>query len=232
MSLSGHLVELRRRLLIAVAAVAVMGTLAFIFYQPLLNLLTRPYCEAFPHHCRLYVTGPLDGLSLRFKMATFGGLVLALPVVLWELWRFITPGLKPTEKRYAIPFIVASIVLFLAGCALAYLTFEHALMFLKQIGGPSLITIYDPNKYLNLILLLMVGFGLTFEFPVILVALEFAGVVSSDQFLRHWRWAVFGITVVAALFTPTGDPVTIVVLMVVLWLLYFASIGVGKLFHK
>jgi len=232
MTLAGHLVELRRRLLVAVGAVAAMSVIAFVFYPQMLHFLQRPYCEAFPRHCGLFITDPLGGLSLRFKMAMFGGLILASPIVLWELWRFITPGLKPTEKRYAIPFIVTSIVLFLAGCALAYFTYEHALVFLKQIGGPSLVTIYDPNKYLNLILLLMIGFGLTFEFPVILVSLQLARVVTSEQLLRHWRWAIFAITVVAAFFTPTGDPVTIVSLMAVLWFFYFASILIGKLFRR
>ena len=90
------------------------AVVAFIFYPQMLHFLQHPYCQRHRTvHCQLYVTGPLDGLSLRIKMAAFGGLVLASPVILWEVWRFITPGLNPTEKRYAIPSSSASIVLFL-----------------------------------------------------------------------------------------------------------------------
>jgi sec-independent protein translocase protein TatC len=229
MTLAGHLVELRQRVIVAVLAISVMALVGWFLYPQILNLLKRPYCLAYPNHCDLYVTAPLDGLALRFKIAGFSGLVLASPVVLWELWRFITPGLKPTEKRYAIPFIVSSIVLFLAGAALAYFSFEHALIFLKDIGGPSLITIYNPNQYLSLIILVMVLFGVTFEFPVLLVALEFARVVTSRQLLGWWRWAVIAIAVVAAVFTPSGDPISMLVMMVPLVFFYFAAIAIGRI---
>ena len=232
MTLAGHLLELRRRLIIAVASVVVMGVIAFVFYEQMLTFLLRPYCEAYPHHCTLNILGPLDGLSLRFKMATFGGILLALPIILWEIWRFVTPGLKANEKRYAIPFIVASIVLFAAGCALAYFTFEHALVFLHNIGGPQLNAVYTPDKYLSLIMLMMFLFGMTFLFPVVLVALELAGVVTPSQLLGFWRWAVIGITVAAAVFTPSGDPVSMLALMVPLITFYFAAILLGKLFRR
>ncbi len=106
-------------------------------------------------------------------------------MLLWELWRFITPGLNPKEKRYAIPFIVASIGLFALGCVVAYLTFPHALQWLDTIGGPSLTQILDPIKYLSLIVLLMTVFGLTFEFPVLLVSLEIAGVLTPEAALAR-----------------------------------------------
>ena len=96
------------------------------------HFLKHPYCQVAPHHCGFYITGPLDGLALRVKIAAYGGLFLASPVLLWELWRFITPGLNPKEKKYAIPFIVASITLFALGCLVAYLTFPHALKFLDS----------------------------------------------------------------------------------------------------
>ena len=151
------------------------------------NFLQAPYCrinpgvEPFGRNCQFYVTAPLDGLTLRVKMAAFGGLVLASPVILWQVWRFITPGLRANEKRYAIPFVFAAVALFLGGCAIAYLILPHALGFLKAVGGPSLKEIYNPNQYLSLILLMMVLFGLTFEFPVVLVALELARVVTPGQ---------------------------------------------------
>ena len=124
--------------------------------------------------CNLFVTSPLDGLSLRVKIALFGGLVLASPIILFQIWRFVTPGLKASERRYAIPFVASAFVLFLLGAATAYITLPHALGWLKSVGGPNLQAIYDPIPYLGLILLMMTIFGLTFEFPVVLVSLELA----------------------------------------------------------
>ena len=182
--------------------------------------------------CTLFVTSPLDGLTLRIKIALFGGLVLASPVILFQVWRFVTPGLKASERRYAIPFVLASFVLFLSGAATAYLTLPHALAWLKSVGGSSLTSIYDPIPYLGLILLMMAIFGLTFEFPVVLVSLELARVVTPARLLRSWRWAVIIIVVVAAVFTPSSDPFSMLALAVPLIAFYFISIGIGKLLGR
>ncbi|HUD68835.1 MAG TPA: twin-arginine translocase subunit TatC [Acidimicrobiales bacterium] len=232
MTIAGHLIELRRRFLIATASVAVMGVVAFVLYNPLFSFLVHPYCVAFPHHCKLNAFSPLDNLTLRFKIAGYGGLLFASPIVLWEFWRFITPGLKHDEKRYAIPFVLASIVLFLIGCGLAYWSFEHALVFLKNIGGNNLQSTYGANQYLSLLLLVMFLYGITFIFPVILTALELVGVLSSAQLLHWWRPAVIIITCAAALFTPTGDPLSMIFLMIPLIVFYFASILAGRLLGK
>ncbi len=232
MTLSEHLSELRRRLVIATIAFVAAASVVAVFYSHMLSFLQHPYCQVNPGNCQLYVTSPLDGLTLRVKMAAFGGLVVASPVILWQLWRFITPGLRPTEKRYAVPFVLASIVLFVGGCAIAYVIFPHALAFLKAAGGPSLKQIYNPNSYLTLILLMMVLFGITFEFPVVLVALQLAHVVTPGALLRHWRWAIIGIVVVAGVFTPSSDPFSMLALAGPLIVFYFASIGIGKLFGR
>lgn len=233
MTLGEHLGELRRRLLIAVLAFVVLGCFSIFFYNWEFSLLRHPYCQiAASHGCKFYVTTPFDPLSLRVKLAAFGGAVLSSPVVLWELWRFITPGLRSTEKRYAVPFIAASIVLFLVGCAIVYVVLPHTLGWLIGIGGPSITALLNPNAYLSLVLLLMVLFGVMFEFPVLLVALQLAGVLSPATLLRHWRWAVVGITVGSAVLTPSSDPFSMVALAIPLTVFYFASIGVGKLFGR
>ena len=171
-------------------------------------------------------------MSLRVKIAVFGGLVLASPVILFQLWRFVTPGLKASERRYAIPFVLSSFTLFLLGAATAYLTLPHALGWLRSVGGPNLVSIYDPIPYLGLILVMMALFGLTFEFPVVLVSLELAGVVSPARLLRSWRWAVIIIVVVAAVFTPSSDPFSMLALALPLVVFYFLSIGIGKLLGR
>lgn len=233
MTLGEHLGELRRRLIVGVVAFVVAACVAAVFYNWQLNILRHPYCEiATAGACKFYVTGPLDPLALRIKLAAFGGMVLASPVVLWELWRFITPGLRSAEKRYAIPFIAASITFFLLGCTIVYLVLPHTLAWLIGVGGPSLHELLNPNAYLTLVLLLMILFGLTFEFPVVLVALQLARVVTPATLLRHWRWAVIGITIASAIFTPSSDPFSMCALAVPLIGFYFASIGVGKLFGR
>jgi sec-independent protein translocase protein TatC len=228
MTLGEHLRELRRRVFTTLAALMIGTVVAFVCYPEILHALQTPYCHVSPH-CALYVTGPLDGLSLRIKVGTYGALVLASPVVLWELWRFVTPGLEPGEKRYAVPFVGASLVLFVLGVVAATLTFPHALRFLSSVGGPTLQQIYSPGNYLALILGLVLVFGIAFEFPVLLVALQLAGVVSYKSLVRWRRWAVVGIVSVAAVITPSGDPLSMMVLAVPLVAFYELSIVLGRL---
>lgn len=232
MTLVEHLTELRRRVLICAVAFLITGTASFLLYPWILSFLSHPYCQIAPRHCGFYVTGPLDPLALRVKIAAYGGMVLAAPVLLWEFWRFVTPGLNPNEKRYAVPFIVASILLFTLGCAVAYFTFPHALAWLRSIGGTSLTPILDPIKYLSLIVLLMVVFGLTFEFPVLLVSLELAGVLSAKKLSSWRRWAIVLIVVVAGVVTPSSDPFSMMALAIPMYLFYELSIAIGKLLGR
>jgi len=230
MTLTEHLTELRRRVLVCAAAFLIAGTVAFILYNPILHLLQEPYCSAAgAGHCKFYITGPLDGLSLRVKIAAYGGLFLASPVLLWEFWRFVTPGLNRNEKKYAVPFIVAAIVLFSLGGLVAYLIFPHALQFLDAIGGDSLNQIYDPTKYLSLIVLMITVFGLTFLFPVVLVALELARVVTPKKLSSWRRWAIVLIVVFAGVVVPSSDPFSMLAMAVPLYVFYELSIVVGKI---
>ena len=231
MTLTDHLAELRRRVIVCVVAFLLAGAVGFILYPQILDLLRSPYCQ-ISHPCTFYVTGPLDGLSLRIKIAAYGGMFLASPIVLWEVWRFITPGLKSREKRYAVPFVVASVALFTAGAAVAMFTFSHGLKFLASIGGPSLKAIYTPNNYLSLILAVIVIFGVTFEFPVLLVSLELAGVVTPAKLASWRRWAIFLIVVVAAVITPSGDPFSMLALAIPMYIFYEVSIIIGRIARR
>ncbi len=232
MTLVEHLTELRTRVLVSAAAFVAASTVAFLLYPWILSFLRHPYCQVAPTHCVFYITGPLDGLSLRIKIAAYGGLFLASPVLLWEVWRFITPGLHSKEKRYAVPFIIASIALFALGCLVAFVTFPHALGFLDSIGGPSLHQIFNPISYISLIVLLMVVFGITFEFPVLLVSLQVAGVLTPQQLSKWRRWAIVGIVVVAGVITPSSDPFSMMALAIPLYLFYEISIVIGKVLRR
>jgi len=232
MTLTEHLQEARHRFVVCSAWVFGVGVFGFIFYSHILKVLQHPYCAASPKDCFFLVTNPLDGLTLRVKVAFFTGFIVSSPVILWEVWRFITPGLKAKERRYAIPFVLSSLTFFLSGVVVAYFSFGHAIQFLRSIGGHSLITEYNPNQYLTLLLLMLFVFGLTFEFPVVLVALQFAGLVTPKGLLKHWRYAVIAITIVSAVITPSGDPLSMMALGIPLVVFYFGAIGVGKLFRK
>lgn len=235
MTLTEHLGELRSRIIRSLLAVGVgvIGVLAF--YDPVLAFLRQPYdnlCERRPDlvtNCDLYSLGPLDGFSARMRIALYGGLILALPVVLWQIWRFIVPALHDRERRYAIPFIASSVVLFVVGGALAYLTLDKGLEFLVGWSGSDVEQAFQITKYVSLVALMIAAFGVGFEFPVLLVFLQLAGVVRPRQLIEGWRVAIVVIVGLAAVITPSGDPVTLVALSVPLVFLYFVAIGLGHL---
>ncbi|MGA2803080.1 MAG: twin-arginine translocase subunit TatC [Acidimicrobiales bacterium] len=237
MTLGEHLGELRRRLIICIVAVAAGAVVTYVLYDQILAVLQSPYCQAVTHtgrRCQFYVTQPLQGFALRLNVSAYGGLLIALPITLYQLWQFVTPGLKANEKKYALPFTFATAGLFALGSYVAYLTFPHAMRFLLDVSGPSktIVAIMSPNSYVQLILLLMVAFGVTFEFPVVLVALEIAGVLTPAKLSKWRRWAIIGMVLFAAVVTPSSDPFSMLALAIPLLLFYEASIVVGKLLGK
>ena len=242
MSLVDHLAELRRRVMISTVAVALGGVVGFLLYNRVLAFLQEPYCDlkrekglapdSFAGNCNFVITDPLEGVTTRFKVSAYIGLALALPIVLWQLWRFITPGLHPKEKKYAIPFIVSSVLLFALGALIAVLTFPNALDFLISVSGDEVETLFGPAKYISLYTLIMLAFGVAFEFPVVLVFLQMAGVLTPRKLLGAWRFAVVGIFVVAAVITPSQDPYSLAGMALPMTSFYFLSIGIGKLLGK
>ncbi len=231
MTLVEHLTELRTRLVKTVIALAVGGVIGFMLYEPVLEVLQRPYC-AISEQCDFVVTDPLESFSIRLKVSAYVGLLIALPVVLWQLWRFITPGLYPNEKRYAVPFVGSSVVLFFLGSGLALWTFPNALEFLVNIGGDSLQPLYSPGKYLSLVTFMMLAFGVGFEFPIVLVFLQMTGALSWQRLASWRRWAVVVIFVIVSVITPSGDPFTLMALALPMCLFYEVSILLGRFVLK
>ena len=233
MTLIEHLGELRSRLVKAAFALAIGAAIGFALSNRALRFLVDPYCEAQEGaECKLVVIDPLEGFGTRIKLALFIGVVLAAPVILWQVWRFVTPGLHKSEKRYAIPFIACSIVLFVAGAVVAVMTFPKALDFLIAVGGPDLVPLFSPSKYLRLYLLVVVAFGISFEFPILLTFLQLAKILKSSQ-LRKWRrGAIISIFVFAALITPSQDPITLFAMAGPMYLFYEVSILLGKLLKR
>jgi sec-independent protein translocase protein TatC len=237
MSILEHIAELRDRLLRCVLALAITTTVSFVvLYQPVLSFVTRSYCSIPAKFrvatagggCRLLALGPLDPLGIRIRVAVTVGLVLAMPLIAYQLWRFITPGLRRNEKRYAVPFALASTILFAMGVAVAFYTLPKAIGFLVSIGGDSLTTFFQADRYLRFVLFMGLAFGLTFEFPLVLVSLSMVGILSSNAMLRAWRPAVAIIIAAAAVITPSQDPISLFAMAVPMWIFYFAAAGVAR----
>jgi sec-independent protein translocase protein TatC len=166
------------------------------------------------------------------RIALWGGLILAFPVILWQIWRFVVPALHAKERKYAIPFILSSVVLFALGGTLAFLTIDKALEFLISWSGEDVQQAFQITRYVSLVGLMVAAFGIGFLFPVLLVFLQLVGVVSPSQLLKQWRVAIMAVFVLAAVITPSGDPVSLLLLSVPMSLLFFASVGVGFLVEK
>jgi sec-independent protein translocase protein TatC len=229
MTLWEHLAELRSRLIKCAIAIAVGAVfVGFVAYGPLLRFLLIPFHDLVPGH-NLIAIDPLDPFVTRIKISAYGGIVLAMPVLLWQVWRFVTPGLYPHEKRYAVPFIVSAMLLFAFGAAIAYLTLNPALQFLIGVGGAQIDPFYTADNYVTLIAYMMLAFGAGFEFPVLLVALQMVGLLTPRKLLTWWRYAIVVITVVAAVITPSQDPISMMAMAIPMVIFYFASIGIGFL---
>ena len=233
MSMLDHLAELRNRILISILAVGVGAIVAFVFSNVIIDFLVEYYRSASKNDgAKLLNLGPADGFVIRLKVATYGGIILALPIWLYELWRFVTPGMNPREKKYAIPFVSSAIVLFAFGALVAFLTLEPALKFLIDVGGPSQQAAYSSEKYISLVSLMIVAFGISFEFPVVLVFLLIAHVITVEQLLHVRRWAIVGIFVFAAVITPSQDPYSLFFMAVPMCLFYEASIIIGRILRR
>ena len=233
MTVIEHLTELRRRIIISLVSVAVTGAVAYVFAPDIIKWLLEFYEDATDGEQNFFIfTGPLDAFVTRLKIATYGGILLAVPIWLWQLWRFITPGLHPHEKRYAIPFVLSSVVLFAAGGFVALKTLPQALDFLLNAGGQELHPLLTADKYVSLVSLMILAFGLAFEFPVLLVFLLIARVINTRQ-LRSWRrWVAVLVVVFAAVITPSQDPYSLFFMAVPMYLFYEASIVIGKVMKR
>ncbi|MEM8620497.1 MAG: twin-arginine translocase subunit TatC [Actinomycetota bacterium] len=235
MTLTEHLAELRVRIIRAALAVLIGMVLIVVFYDPILAFLVQPYEDLCASRgadfCdpELFITAPAEGLQTRLRVGMYGGIILALPVILWQVWRFIVPALHAKEKRYAIPFVLSSVTLFVAGAVLAYFTVERALEFLIAWAGEDVNEIFTVSSYVSLLGLMVFAFGIGFLLPVLLVFLQLVGAITARQLLRGWRYAIVAIFVLAAVITPSGDPITLLMLAGPMMLLYFLAALLGWL---
>lgn len=231
MSLVEHLTELRRRVVISIIAIAIAAVVAYIFYPQILDLLIEPHCRinqsSIGDDCQLLAISPLEGFSVRLTVAGYTGIGLAMPVLLWQLWKFVAPGLYPNEKRYGLAFVICSFLLFILGVSLAYWSLPRALEFLAEVGGDNLNNFFRPKEYIGFVTKMMIGFGIGFEFPIALIFLQLIDLVSNETLRKGRRFAVVGIVILVAVLTPSGDPITLLVLSVPMYLFYEVAILFG-----
>jgi sec-independent protein translocase protein TatC len=241
MSVIQHLEELRTRIMIALGALVVGSIGGWFLYHQVFNLLTNPYCDIVktlpkgsrpPTGCSLIVNGVLEPFLIRFKVTLFTGLALALPIVLYQLWRFITPGLTKGERKMAIPFVATSVLLFALGGWFAYITLPKGLRFLLSFTGGNLVPLLTVSKYVSFVLFMILAFGLSFEFPLVLIFLCLVRVLTSRQLREYRRWAWLGISVFAAVITPSQDPYTMLAMMIPMLVFYEVSILVARAFKR
>lgn len=233
MPLVEHLRELRSRISKALIAFGIAAIAGWFLYAPVLDLMLRPYRKAVDDPEKpLYTLGLLEGFSIRLKVVAFVALLISLPVILWQFWRFIAPGLKKREKRYAVWFVSASVLLFAFGTVVAYLTAVPAFGFLLKIGGANLEPIITGDKYLGFFMSMCIAFGVAFEFPIVLLFLVMVGAIDSGRLIRGWRIAVLTVVIVSAIITPSQDPVTMIAMATPMLLFYVVVIVIAKFIMK
>jgi Tat protein translocase TatC len=236
MTLIAHLTELRNRVAKSLLFVALGTVVGFFWYDHgLLTFLSDPYCRLpgdlrlqGDGDCRLIVLDVFGGVLLRLKIAVIAGAVLSSPFWLYQLWAFVTPGLRRNEKRYTVGFVAASSTLFALGTVLAYLTLRKGLELLLTLAGDEVAFQLTAELYLGFVISLLVAFGLSFELPLIAVALNLVGVLSYAALRKARRWIFFLTIVFAAFVTPTQDPFTMLAMAGPMVVLFEIAIQIAR----
>jgi sec-independent protein translocase protein TatC len=242
MTLVAHLTELRNRIALALLALFIATAVSFWWYEHGLgDFIRAPYC-GLPEDlryggddsggCGLLITDVFGGVFIRLKVSFLAGAVLSSPFWLYQLWAFITPGLKRNEKRYGIGFVAVSSLLFALGAVLAYVSLAAGLRLLLGLAGDGVVVALTAQDYIGFVLSLLVAFGVSFEVPLIAVALNLAGVLSYDVLRRSRRWIFFLTIVFAAFVTPTQDPFTMLLMAGPMIALFELAIQIARIVDR
>lgn len=245
MPLAEHLRELRNRLAKALLAIVAVTVVAAFFYQEIINVLTEPIldsigceksfaelaqAEAGAEPCaQITINGLLGPFTLALKVSLTAGIVLASPVWLYQLWAFVAPGLHKSEKKYAYAFVATGAPLFLVGAYFAYAVLPTSAKVLIEFTPSDVDNLLPLDELLDLVTRMVIVFGLSFELPLLLVMLNLTGVLTGKRMLGWWRAMIMGITLFAAIATPSTDPLTMIMLAGPIWVLYFAAVTISLL---
>jgi sec-independent protein translocase protein TatC len=230
MSFLEHLDELRKRLVHIAAYLAIGLLVCWFFHVQIYNFLSAPLAKSLPAGQKLVYTAITDTFTVYMKVSFLAGIFLTIPFTLFEVWKFIAPGLYRKEKKYIVPFLVFSIFLFVAGGAFCYyIVLPATFKFLIELGSAwsPMITI---GEYLDFINMMLLGFGLIFEMPIIASFLAIFGLVSASFLWRKFKYAIVGIVALAAVISPTGDAFNLMLWSAPMILLYIISIGAAAIF--
>ncbi len=228
-----HLGELRTRLIrsIIYTLIAMIGV--WVFFDPLYTLLVRPVVEPLREYGgELTVRMLLEGLLVKLEIVLVGGVIAALPLIMYEIWAFVAPGLTRSERRAAGPLIPVAVLLFIAGVTMGYFITGPAVKALLRFIPPDTAALLTLNDTILLLLKFYLAFGLGFQLPIVIVLLAKIGIVDSGMLIRRWREAVIAIFVLAAIITPTWDPITLTIAAAPMVALYAGTIGVVKLIER
>jgi sec-independent protein translocase protein TatC len=218
MPLADHLRELRRRIVISMVAIAAGSVVGWIYYTQIFEFVSRPIeqvveqAAAEGRDVRLVMAGVADAFMLQVKIAAMTGLVLAAPVWLYQLWAFVTPGLHPRERRWVYVLVAVSVPLFFAGVALAYVVMPKGLEVLLGFTPENVGNYLPVDRYLSFFLRMILVFGVGFLTPLFLIGLNIVGILSGKRLASSWRYIIFAVFIFAAVATPTGDPVNMLLL--------------------
>jgi sec-independent protein translocase protein TatC len=216
MPLMDHIRELRNRIVKAALGIVLGMVIGLIFFHPIWNFITTPYCNAvkcngkFGH--TLTITGPLDGFYLHIKVAVVAGVVLTSPVWFYQLWAFVAPGLYRREKKWTYIFVGAAVPLFLLGTWFALLAMGRGLHFLIGMVPGNAVALFTADTYIGYFMAMILGFGLCFELPLLLVMLNQVGILSHERFKKSRRLMIFLVFVFAGIASPSPDPLTMLLL--------------------
>ncbi len=216
MSLVDHLAELRRRVAISLVAIAVGGAIGFYFAPSIILLLLEP----LPNRQVAFLT-PSGGFLLWFKIAVIVGILIGLPVILYELWAFVAPGLTERERRTALPWLPLAVIFFIVGVLVAYVTLPYAVAFLASFQIPGSVVFFPTAEaYFGFVTMIFIVFGAVMEFPIVLILLAKLGIVDRDRLRRSRRYVFLGIVIFSVVITPGGDPISPLVMSAVMYVLY------------
>jgi len=229
MSLVDHLDELRSRIIVVTVSVVLAGIIGFFLAEPIINLLRAPLPD---DQDRLVQLGIGESLGVRLRVALYVGIGLSVPVILYQLWRFVTPGLTRRERRLIWPMLLAAIALFALGVTLGYLVIPYAVEFLLSLTLPGVDALLRLSDYVNFVLMIMLAFGLAFQFPIVLLLLARVGILNYGFLSRRRRQAVLVIVLFAVIATPGGDPLSSGVLSLVMYALFEATLQLMRTMRR
>ena len=230
MSFLEHLDELRKRLVHIAAYIAIGFLVCWFLSRRIYDFLAIPITNALPAGTKLAFTKPTDPFILYMKVAFLAGIFLTLPLILYEVWKFIAPGLYKKEKRYTVPFMLFSMLLFLSGAAFCYYVVLPPTFKVLIEWGSSFTPMILINEYLDMTNMMLLGFGMIFEMPVIAAFLSMFGLVTAGFLWKKFQYALVGIVILAAIISPTQDAFNLLIWTAPMVLLYLVSIGVAALF--